>query len=249
MHNISLVHAKFDGDAFRRSAHKGLKPLTFTERGDHLARALREHLPQRYDAAIRVLLRSLTPARSETDRSGLEVFFYLPHSAFIAMYGLDPEHNGGRDPFEISMKAQYEITRRFTAEFSIRPFLARDPERTLAVLARWTRDPCPHVRRLCSEGPRPRLPWGMRLRAFVRDPRPCVPILEALKDDPSLYVRRSVANHLGDIAKDHLDLAIDLCERWRKGASAERLWLIRHALRHPAKKGHARALRLRAMAR
>lgn len=249
VHNISRVHAGFDGAAFRRSALRGLAPLGLMDRGLHLARALREHLPERYEAAVRVLLRSLTPARGDTERSGMEVFFYLPHSAFIAEYGVDPHGNAGRDPFDVSMKAQYEITRRFTAEFSIRPFLDRFPDRTLAVLRRWTRDPCPHVRRLCSEGSRPRLPWGMRLRGFVRDPRPALPILEALKDDPSLYVRRSVANHLGDIAKDHLDLVLQLCERWLDGASNDRRWLIRHALRHPAKKGVSSALRLRARAR
>ena len=158
------------------------------------------------------------------------------------------EHNGGRDPFETSMRAQYEITRRFSAEFSIRPFIIRWPERTLARLMQWTRDPDPHVRRLCSEGSRPRLPWAMRLPNLVANPRPIFPILEALKDDPDLYVRRSVANHIGDMAKDHPDLAFALCEQWIQGASAERKWIIRHAVRHPAKKGVREALRLRKLA-
>jgi 3-methyladenine DNA glycosylase AlkC len=178
----------------------------------------------------------------------MAVFFYLPHTTFVADYGLDPAHNGGRDPFEASMKALHELTRRFTAEFAIRPFLIAQEARTLASLMKWTRDPDPHVRRLCSEGSRPRLPWGLRLQSFVRDPRPTLPILEALKDDPELYVRRSVANHLGDIAKDHPDLVLDLCARWLKGASSERKWLIRHALRYPAKKGSKAALKLRTSA-
>lgn len=248
-HNIAAVHRTFDADAFRLSALRGLRPLALMARSHHLARALREHLPARYEQAVRVLLRSLTPPHSTTDRLGLAVFFYLPHTAFVGAFGLDAEHNGGRDPFEISMKAQYELTRRFTAEFSIRHFLIRSPERTLARLAQWTRDPDPHVRRLCSEGTRPRLPWGLRLQMFVKDPRPTLPILEALRDDPSLYVRRSVANHLGDIAKDHPSLMFDLCERWLVGASAERKWLIRHALRHPAKKGVKTAIRIRTLAR
>ena len=87
----------------------------------------------------------------------------------------------------------------------------------------------------------------MRIPAFIKDPRPVLPILEALRDDPDLYVRRSVANHIGDIAKDHPNLAFELCERWLKGAPAERKWIIRHAVRHPAKKGKA-ALRLRRLA-
>lgn len=244
-HNLALVHPAFPGDRFRADAQSGLAPLGILDRGQHIARALRQHLPPRYDDAIEVLLRSLTPPLADTHDFGLAGFFYLPHVRFVATYGLDPEHNHGRDPFETSMRAQHELTRRFSAEFSIRPFLIRWPERTLERLQAWTRDPDPHVRRLCSEGTRPRLPWAPRLPAFITDPRPTLPILEALKDDPELYVRRSVANHLGDIAKDHPTLIFDVCHQWLPGATAERRWLIRHALRHPAKKGIRRALELR----
>ena len=247
-HNLALVLASFDQDAFRRKAMKGIAKLAILERGVHLARVLREFLPARYEDAVAILVRSLTPPLSTTDDLGLGVFFYLPHIAFVATYGLDAEGNGGRDPFEASMAAQYELTRRFSAEFSIRPFLIRWPARTLKRLIKWTRDRDPHVRRLCSEGTRPRLPWATRIPAFVEDPRPVLPILEALKDDSELYVRRSVANHLGDIAKDHPKLAFEICERWIAGASEERKWLIRHAVRHPAKKGVAAALRLRRIA-
>jgi 3-methyladenine DNA glycosylase AlkC len=249
IHNLSLVHPGFDGASFRKTALTGLKPLAILGRGHHLARALRVHLPQRYEDAVEVLVRSLTPPLPHDHDLGLAVFFYLPHVSFVAAYGLEPEQNAGSDPFEVSMKAQYELTRRFTAEFSMRPFLIRWPERTLARLLEWTRDPDPHVRRLCSEATRPRLPWAPRIPAFVRDPRPALPILEALKDDPELYVRRSVANHLGDIAKDHPDLMLEICARWIKGASPERQWLIRHALRYPARKGMKKAQQLRLLAK
>ncbi len=248
-HNLARVHPEFDRAAFQRTASDGLKPLAILQRGQHLAGALRQHLPTRYEEAVHVLIRSLTPPLSGTDDLGLGVFFYLPHVCFVATYGLDTAHNGGRDPFEISMTAQRELTRRFSAEFSMRPFLIRWPEQTLARLLEWTRDSDPHVRRLCSEGARPRLPWAMRIPAFVKDPSPVLPILEALKDDPELYVRRSVANHIGDIAKDHAELAFDLCRGWLKGANDERKWLIRHALRHPAKKGVKDALNLRKLAK
>jgi 3-methyladenine DNA glycosylase AlkC len=247
-HNLGLVDRAFDGAAFRREARQGIEPLAILARGLHLAKVLRRHLPANYEAAVDVLVRSLTPPLAETEGNGLAGFFYLPHVSFVATYGLDPAENGGRDPFEASMRAQYEITRRFSAEFSIRPFLIKWPERTLARLRQWTRDPDPHVRRLCSEGSRPRLPWAMRIPGFVKDPRPVLPILEALKDDPELYVRRSVANHLGDIAKDHPALAFGICERWAGGADENRKWLIRHAVRHPAKKGVPAALRLRKLA-
>jgi len=248
-HNIALVHSRFNGDGFRRTAMEGLAPLAILDRGHHVARALRQHLPPLYAEAIDILVQSLTPVLSRTDGLGLAVFFYLPHVFFVANYGLDAEGNGGHDPFEVSMQAQYEITRRFSAEFSIRRYLIRWPDRTLARLMEWTRDPDPHVRRLCTEGSRPRLPWAMRIPAFVKDPRPTFPILERLKDDPDNYVRRSVANHVGDIAKDHPQLAFELCERWAKDASEERKWLIRHAVRHPAKKGVKEALRLRELAK
>jgi 3-methyladenine DNA glycosylase AlkC len=246
--NISLVHPRFDRASFRRAALNGLAPLAILQRGQHLARVLRAHLPERYSEAVQILLRSLTPPLSRKDDLGLAVFFYLPHVCFVAAYGLDPAGNGGRDPFEVSMTAQYELTRRFSAEFSMRPFLIRWPERTLERLNEWTRDSDPHVRRLCSEGTRPRLPWAVRIPGFIENPRPTFPILEALKDDADLYVRRSVANHLGDIAKDHPKLVFEICERWLAGASNERKWLIRHALRHPAKKGVKAALKLRGLA-
>jgi len=248
-HNLAQVHAGFDSAAFRTTALQGLAPLGILDRGRHLAAAMRAHLPSSYETAIDILLASLTPPNIETEGLGLAVFFYLPHVSYVAAYGLDPAHNAGRDPFEASMRAQYELTRRFSAEFSIRPFLIQQPERTLQRLHAWLDDPDPHVRRLCSEGTRSRLPWAMRIPAFIVDPSPTLPILDALKDDPSLYVRRSVANHLGDIAKDHPELAFGIAERWLAGASKERKWVIRHALRHPAKKGVKTALQLRVAAK
>jgi 3-methyladenine DNA glycosylase AlkC len=248
-HNIRLVYPSFDSKSFYRSAVDGLEPLGLMERGQHLAKILRQHLPEQYAIAIDIILASLTPPLTKTDDNGLAVFFYLPHSYFVAMFGLNPAENGGQDPFEISMQAQYEITQRFSAEFSMRPFLIQQPERTLDRLLNWTADPNPHVRRLCSEATRPRLPWGVRIPAFIANPEPVYPILEALKCDDSLYVRRSVANHLGDIAKDHPQQVFEICDRWLNGATPELKWLIRHALRHPAKKGDAVALQLRAAAK
>jgi 3-methyladenine DNA glycosylase AlkC len=247
--NISLVYPDFASDSFVQLAVIGLEPLGLLERGHHIAGLLREHLPEPYEKAVQILIHSMTPPLLQTNSLGLGVFFYLPHSCFIGTFGLDSEKNGGRDPFGISMKAQYELTRRFSAEFSIRPFLIRWPERTLNQLLEWTQDADPHVRRLCAEGTRPRLPWAMHLLEFIKNPEPVLPILEKLKDDPDLYVRRSVANHLGDIAKNHLELVLGICNRWLQGASPERRWLIRHALRYPAKKGEKNAVRMRGLAK
>ena len=140
---MSLVHPDLDGKAFQRTALNDLNPLSILQRGHHLARTLRAHLPQRYDDAIHILRRSMTPPLPSTENLGLGVFFHLPPVSFVATYGLDPAHSAGHDPFEISMMAQYELTRRFIAEFSIRPFLIRWPERTLAQLMWWTKDKVP----------------------------------------------------------------------------------------------------------
>ncbi|MGH2708582.1 MAG: DNA alkylation repair protein, partial [Actinomycetota bacterium] len=159
---------------------------------------------------------------------------YMPHVFFVQKYGLDD--------FEAAMRVQYELTKRFSAESSIRAFLVRYPENTYARLVEWAHDESVHVRRLVSEGTRPRLPWAPRLRAFQEDPRPVIALLELLKDDPERYVQRSVANNLNDIGKDHPDLAVEVCRRWSTGASPGREWIVRHALRSLVKEAHRGAL-------
>lgn len=231
---IARVHKAFPESAFLRDALAGYEALELMPRGRHIARALRTHLPQDVPAALDILLASLDAPRAETEGSGLAPFLYLPHTVYVAEYAL--EH------FDAAMRAQHALTQRFTAEFSIRPFIEKYPERTLAQLRAWTRDPSPHVRRLVSEGTRPRLPWASRLRALQRDPRPALELLELLKDDPALYVRRSVANHLNDIGKDHPELLNSTAQRWLRGASPERAWIVRHALRSAIKRGDAGAL-------
>jgi 3-methyladenine DNA glycosylase AlkC len=231
---ISAVFSGFDADTFLTEALKGYEALDLTPRGWQIAKALRRHLPDEYPKAAEILIASLGPKLDRAEEQGMAPFLYLPHVLFVAEYGLDH--------FEISMQAQYELTQRFTAEFSIRPFLVRYPEQTLARLETWTNDPSPHVRRLVSEGTRPRLPWAPRLRGFQKDPRPVLAILERLKDDPELYVRRSVANNLNDIGKDHPALLVETARRWMNDATEERLWLIRHALRSAIKRGEPGAL-------
>ena len=124
------------------------------------------------------------------------------------------------------------ITNRWKGKpflFGIRFFLLKFTKKTLSVLKDWALDSNQHVRRLVSEGSRPRLPWAMRLPIFIEDPSPVIELLEILKDDKSEYVRRSVANNLNDIAKDHSDVVADIAEKWMIGASNERTKLIRHA--------------------
>lgn len=247
--NIHCVYPEFNRKAFISDVLQTLENYEFKQRGLHIARTLHAFLPNKFELAVKILIDSLTPANRETSGLGLAVLFYEPHSSFISEYGVDSKFNGGDDPFEVAMVAQYELTKRYTSEFSIRPFLIHQQDRTLSRLMEWLTDPEPHIRRLCSEGTRPRLPWAIRLPDFIANPAPALPILEQLKDDECLYVRRSVANHLGDIAKDHPDLVFDLCQRWLSNASENRKWLIRHALRYPAKKQNDVAIKLRLAAK
>jgi 3-methyladenine DNA glycosylase AlkC len=197
-----------------------------------IADTLHAHLPMDYLEAIRIVRDSLH-AKREGHTVALASFFYLPHTCFVARYGLDH--------FEASMQAQYELTQRFTAEFSIRPFLSKHEDKTLHVLKGWAQDTSEHVRRLASEGTRPRLPWAPRFPRFQKDPQPVVNLLEFLKDDISPYVRRSVANNLNDIGKDHPDILVEVARSWLVNASPQRAQLVRHALRSAIKRADAKA--------
>jgi 3-methyladenine DNA glycosylase AlkC len=235
---ISAVHPPFAAALFEADALRGLAAKELLARGEHVAAALRRHLPEDVPEALGVLVRSMGPELGEDalEGQGMTPFLYLPHAAFVRAHGADH--------FEAGMAANDALTRRFTAEWSVRPFLERHKERTFARLAEWAGHPSVHLRRLVSEGTRPRLPWAPRLRALVEDPRPGLALLERLKDDPSEYVRRSVANHLNDVSKDHPALAVETCRRWLEGASPERRRLVRHALRSLVKAGDAGALAL-----
>lgn len=231
---LRMTWPQFDAGAFTRDALDGFEALELMPRGIHLARVLRRHLPPDLEAAIDIIVRSARVLSDSSTGGGMAAFFYLPHVAFVGEFGLEA--------FEASMRAQHELTQKFTAEFSIRAFLAHDEAATLERLAIWASDPSAHVRRLVSEGTRPRLPWAGRLRRFQRDPRPVLALLERLKDDPDEYVRRSVANNLNDIGKDHPDVLLRVARRWWRGAPEPRRRLIRHALRSLVKAGDPRAL-------
>jgi 3-methyladenine DNA glycosylase AlkC len=236
--DLARVHPAFPARRFQKQACAGLEDLELLDRGRHIARALADCLPPDYPEAVEVLLRSLGPEHSTDELlgAGMAPFFYYPHTVYVAERGLDH--------FDVSMRAQYELTKRFSAEASIRPFLARDPERTLAVLRRWTKDGNAHVRRLVSEGTRLRLPWAPRVAWLDDHPERVLELLELLKDDPATLVRRSVANSLNDLGKLHPELLARTCQAWLANATPERRELVEHALRSAVKRGDADALRL-----
>lgn len=231
---IAAVYRRFDRRAFERDALHGFEALELLDRGRHLGRVLQRHLPSDYGKAVDVLLATLPDEKSPA--GGMASFYYLPHTEFVRQFG--------QPHIEASLRALHALTQVFTAEFAIRPFLEAHPELLLRRLRVWTQDPNEHVRRLVSEGTRSRLPWAPRLLAFATDPTPVVNLLERLRDDPSLYVRRSVANNLNDIGKDHPTRFIAIAAAWMEGASPERRWIVQHALRSAVKKGDAAALKV-----
>lgn len=221
----------FPAGRFVAAALDGLDALELKDRVRHVAAALRDALPADWPAALDRLLRAW-PAPGED-----------AGSAFGLWPVLQVVEDGGLDHPEASLAALRRMTERFSAEFAVRPYLERHPELTWRTLEAWTADPSEHVRRLCSEGSRPRLPWGRRLAACVADPSRGLALLDRLVDDPSAYVRRSVANHLGDVAKDHPALAVATARRWM-AERPDREEVARHGLRARLKAGDPAALAL-----
>ena len=230
---VDAVYADFDRERFVSLAVDGFEDLELTPRARQVSDALAATLPDDRQQAMEIITASLGPEIEAAALTGMETFRYLPFVFFVADHGLDH--------FETAMTAQYELTKRFTAEFSIRAYIDRYPEATLARLRVWAGDDNVHVRRLVSEGTRPRLPWAPRLRRFQEDPMPVLKLLEMLKDDDEEYVRRSVANNLNDISKDHPDIAVETAARWwSDDANTGRL--VRHGLRTLIKSGEPGAL-------
>jgi 3-methyladenine DNA glycosylase AlkC len=231
----------FDAQRFIALASEGLDALEMKARAMQIAGALEATLPADFSTAAAVLEAALAPPADHERLSelrmgdaGLSGWVLWPVGEFAVRRGMaEPER-------ALALLAQ--LTQRFSAEFAIRPFIVAHPELSFATLARWVQHPNLHVRRLVSEGSRPRLPWGLQLKALVADPTPTLPLLRALQDDSSAYVRRSVANHLNDIAKDHPELVAAWLEEHLPEATAPRRSLLRHASRTLIKKGHGRVL-------
>lgn len=236
--SLRTAWAPFPLEAFVADATAALPDLELMDRGRAIGRAMQRHLPADYREAAAILVASLGEkhASDELLGSGMAGFYYLPHTMFVSEFGLDH--------FELSLQVQYQLTQRFTCEFSIRPYLERYPDQTLAKLAEWVSDPNAHVRRLVSEGTRQRLPWAPRVKLLDEQPERVLRIVSQLRNDSSSMVRRSVANHLNDLGKSHAALLMTTCRAWLDGASPELQKLVQHALRSAVKRGDKQALEL-----
>lgn len=228
--SISQVYPEFDIKLFSQ-VKSTLPQLEMKSRVNEIQTALAEQLPKDFKVSSKILLQSVR-------LGNLNGFDLWPYTEFIQQHGL-------KYPSE-AMQVLYQFTQRFTAEFAVRPFLVQEPNSIYKQLLNWTDDPNEHVRRWTSEGTRPRLPWGLKLKSAIKNPVMGLNILERLKYDQSIYVRKSVANHLNDISKDHPDLVIQTLKSWLKNSPREHAnkikWIQRRALRTLIKKGNKKAL-------
>lgn len=228
---------RFPEPEFLSGLESQLNKRELKERVGLLAERINRALHGRdFPTKVRIFLKALS--QGDSDPVGLQGFLVWPLSSLIAQEGL--EH------FDVSLSALKETTKRFTAEFDIRPFLEKDERRCLRLLEAWAHDPDPRVRRLVSEGTRPLLPWGKKLAAFQKDPGKTLHLLEKLRFDEDLSVRKSVANHLNDHSKTHPDWLVDLMSLWKKTDPRHEgvAWIVRHGSRTLIKSGHPAALRL-----
>lgn len=226
---VKTSWSPFDEAFFAERVRSGnWEQLELKARTRKITEALGAALPQSYDEALNILY------RIDEKCTGLA---YLCFPDFVEVYGMEPEH------WELSLTALERFTARSTSEFAIRAFILSDPERMAQQMLVWADHPNEHVRRLASEGIRPRLPWAQALPFFKRDPSPIIPILDKLKRDPSLYVRKSVANNLNDIAKDHSELVTRLATAWI-GEDARTDWIVRHGCRTLIKQANPQIMAL-----
>jgi 3-methyladenine DNA glycosylase AlkC len=232
---LAQADSQFDSVHFKRYVFAKLEQLELKQRVHHIIDGLKQYLPSDFEQSAKVLFTFSEQWRQQT-ASNWGSFTVWPIVDYVAEVGLnDPER---------SLRLLKTLTPLFSAEFAIRPFIEQHFQVTYNELLKWADNESEHVRRLASEGIRPRLPWGKRLTRFVNEPAPILRILDKLKDDPSLYVRKSVANNLNDISKDNPEVVISLCSHWWPKATEQRKWVIRHGLRSLVKAGHPKVFPL-----
>jgi len=243
--DLKRVINDFDADRFvSRIMDEEWENREYKQRGRHIATVLKDFLPADYKEAIAKIFELLDhvkdtlPDFSKIDDKNFGLLM-LEYGAvldnYIEQYGLDD--------YETSVKAIEKVTQFTTCEFCVRPFILKYPDQMMKQMLAWSQHSHWGVRRLASEGCRPRLPWAMALSNLKKDPAPILPILENLKNDPSRFVRLSVANNLNDMAKDNPETVMDLVKRW-KGTSKEVDWIIKHGCRTLLKQGHREAIEL-----
>ena len=234
---LKEVNASFDESQFiKQSQDSYLINKELKDRVSYFADVLERTIHGTFKEKAHLLAKVLGPENDLEEGMFKTYYWIMPIAKWVETYGLED--------FETSMSLIEEITKRNTGEYAIRPFIERHPKQTMQQLYVWSEHPNKHVRRLASEGPRPRLPWAKKLTIFIDDPSPILPILDTLKDDDSKYVQKSVANCINDILKDNPVIAKKMLQDWSKNAGKNRQWIIKHALRNLRKKEDPWALEL-----
>ena len=231
---ILEIDPAFDKASFIQSISQQITELELKDRIEVFADEFEKHLGRGYAANIQLLIQILGPENEKEVDMFKRFYWIMPIAKYVEKYGLDH--------FDLSMEAISEITRRNTGEYCIRPYLEKYPAETLAIMEKWAEAGNFHLRRLASEGGRPKLPWASKLQQFIDNPEPLFPILNKLKDDPKKYVQKSVANCMNDILKDNYVLGKNFIDSWLPAESKERKWIIKHALRNLKKSQDAWAL-------
>ncbi|WP_455207861.1 DNA alkylation repair protein [Kaarinaea lacus] len=225
---LARIDPAIDAKIFYRACVRKLSELELKQRMQRTAEVCHQFFPDNYAEALKRLY-----AYAETLNDNSFSYMFMPD--FVARYGT---HD-----FKRSMQALKDFTQYSSSELAIRVFLQQDLERTLTVIKKWTHDKNVHIRRLTSEGTRPRLPWAMQVKTLLDKPEHCFPILQELKADNEKYVQKSVANHLNDVSKDHPDKMLRLVNGW-DDTNQSTQWIIRHAARTLVKQGNSEALAL-----
>ncbi|RFM27287.1 DNA alkylation repair protein [Deminuibacter soli] len=224
----------FDKTGFvKKALSPAFKNMEWKERMLHTTQVLHLFMPKQFGKAAKLLVKLVDELVKTGVSDGLLPYIFLPE--YVAMYGIDH--------FRESVYALEQITQFISAEFAVRPFLLKYGDEMIGVMTGWSTHKSAAVRRLASEGSRPRLPWALAIPALKKDPSPLLPLLENLKNDPSETVRRSVANNLNDIAKDHPGVALSIARKW-KGTSAATDAIVKHGCRTLLKQGNPEVLAL-----
>lgn len=220
---IRAAYPAFNHVSFTGKIEQGIQGKTLKQRVELMTDALHQYLPENYPASVDILLQILGPENPEETGMFTEFYWLMPVAKFVEKYGLDH--------FDISIHAIGEITKRNTGEYAIRPFIQKYPQKTLRVMEQWAKSENFHLRRLASEGLRPKLPWATKLELFIENPSPVFGILELLKKDPVHFVKKSVANHITDYLKVNPKAANELILNWQQLENEHTMWILKHATR------------------
>ncbi len=220
---IKPIYKNFDSKTYIENIREKCVNLGYTKRIELHADELKPLLPNAYAESVKILMQILGEENPNETGMFKEFYWVMPIGKFVEKYGLDD--------FDISIKAIEEITKRNTGEYAIRPFIRKYPEKTVQIMLEWSTSDNFHLRRLASEGLRPKLPWATKLDTFIENPKPVFQILDNLMEDDIKFVKKSVANHLTDYLKVNKKEAVKFIKAYQRSENKHTQWIIKHATR------------------